>query len=184
EDGTAQQIVSFEAIQVPDKPSEVAPPKPVISTNTTPEVRTGRSFVIVWDDVHLTPFQARRAKEAVASFLKTGVREGDRVSLIATGGGAWWRTRMEAGREELTALLRGRDGVTPPAPPPGPARRWGAWKPPAPRAQRAPARATRRYDTYGVNPGSRQNQGTGSQNRTFSDVDPQVAGRAAEVYYS
>ena len=42
----------------------------------------------------------------VAEFLRTGVREGDRVSLVATGVGAWWTTRMEAGRDELITMLQ------------------------------------------------------------------------------
>jgi VWFA-related protein len=184
EDGAPQQIVSFEAIQVPDKPSEATPPKPVVSTNTTPEVRTGRSFLIVWDDVHLTPFQARRAKEAVASFLKTGVREGDRVSLIATGGGAWWSTRMEAGRDELIAMLKRLDGRYIPDTSPERMTEWEAMKIHVYRDQQVADRVNRRYDTYGVNQQGRQNQGTGAGNRSFADVDPQVAGRAAEVYYS
>jgi VWFA-related protein len=181
EDGTAQQIVSFEAIQVPAAPSETPPPKPVVSTNTTPAVRTGRSFVVVWDDIHLTPFQARRAKEAVASFLKTGVREGDRVSLIATGGGAWWSTRMEAGRDELIAMLKRLDGRYIPDTSPERMTDWEAMKIHVYRDQQVADRVNRRYNTYGVNPGGRS-QDSGSQNR-FADVDPQVAGRAAEVYY-
>ena len=66
--------------------------------------------MILFDDIHLTMAGAHKAKAAVAQFLKTGVREGDRVSLIATGGGAWWSTRMEAGRDELIALLKRLDG--------------------------------------------------------------------------
>src|SRR5262245_1829080 len=185
EDGAPQQIVSFEAVQVADKPSEATPPKPVVSTNTTPEVRTGRSFMVVWDDVHLTPFQARRAKEALASFLKTGVREGDRVSLIATGGGAWWSTRMEAGRDELIAMLKRLDGRYIPDTSPERMTDWEAMKIHVYRDQQVADRVNRRYDTYGVNPQGRQSQNsTGGGNRTFGDLDPQVAGRAAEVYYS
>ena len=66
--------------------------------------------MVVFDDIHLDPHHAQRAKGAVAEFLRTGVREGDRVSLVATGGGAWWTTRMEAGRDELIALLKRLDG--------------------------------------------------------------------------
>ena len=110
EENKPQKIVGFESIEVPATASAVAPARPKISTNLAPEIRTGRSFVIVFDDIHLAPHQAQRAKGAVAEFLRTGVREGDRVSLVATGGGAWWTTRMEAGREELMALLKRLDG--------------------------------------------------------------------------
>src|SRR5687768_2272434 len=110
EDNKPQKIASFESIVVPEAPSGVTPSRPRISSNQAPETRTGRSFVIVFDDIHLAPYHAQRAKAAVAEFLRTGVREGDRVTLVATGGGAWWTTRMEAGREELMALLKRLDG--------------------------------------------------------------------------
>ena len=38
------------------------------------------------------------------------MREGDRVTLVATLAGTWWTTRMEAGRDELIALVKGLDG--------------------------------------------------------------------------
>ena len=47
EDGVAQQVVSFEAVQVPSAPSEAPPPPPQVSINTTPEERRGRTFVIL-----------------------------------------------------------------------------------------------------------------------------------------
>src|SRR5512144_3145548 len=36
EDGAPQQVVSFEAVQVPAAPSETPPPPPIVSVNTTP----------------------------------------------------------------------------------------------------------------------------------------------------
>ena len=80
EDGVPQEITSFDNVQVPANASAEPARKPAISDNTTREERTGRSFVIVFDDVHLTLFQAHRAKLAIGQFLKTGVREGDRVT--------------------------------------------------------------------------------------------------------
>ena len=98
EDGKPQEIVSFESVELPEAPAAKPAARPIISTNQRREDRTGRTFILVFDDIHMTRFQAHRAKAAVAEFLKTGVREGDRVSLVATGGGAWWSTRMEAGK--------------------------------------------------------------------------------------
>ncbi|HUG54917.1 MAG TPA: VWA domain-containing protein [Vicinamibacteria bacterium] len=105
----AQPIVSFEAVQVPPAAAAPAPaaPHPRVASNALPADRTGRTFSIVFDNVLLTPLHAYRAKQAVASFLEKGVRDGDRVSLLATGGGAWWSTRMNAGRDDLLAVLKG-----------------------------------------------------------------------------
>jgi len=95
EDGAPQAVVSFEAVQLPDQPSEAPPPPPRVSVNTTPEERRGRTFVILFDDMNITPWRANQAKAAVASFLEKGTREGDRVTLISSAGGTWWTARME-----------------------------------------------------------------------------------------
>src|SRR5262245_63534953 len=100
----------FEAIVVPSRSSGVTLSRPRVSTNLGVENQTGRSFILVFDDIHLTPFQAHRAKTAVAEFLNEGVREGDAVTLVATGGGAWWTARMESGRDELVKLVKRLDG--------------------------------------------------------------------------
>jgi hypothetical protein len=69
EDGVLQSVVSFEAVELPDQPSEVPPPPPRVSVNTNPEERRGRTFVILFDDMNVTPWRANQAKAAVASFL-------------------------------------------------------------------------------------------------------------------
>jgi VWFA-related protein len=108
-----QSISSFEAVTVPSPPPDAAPspgaPPPRVATNVGTE-RAGRTFTLVFDNVHMSPLHAYRAKQAVAAFLEKGTREGDRVSLIATGGGAWWSTRMRAGRADLISLVKTLDG--------------------------------------------------------------------------
>ena len=84
--------------------------RPALLDQPGPRGPAGRTFLLVFDDIHLSPLQAQRAKVAVGQFLKTGVREGDRVTLIATGGGAWWNARMPEGRETLIAILKRLDG--------------------------------------------------------------------------
>lgn len=107
-----QAIASFEAVHVPAAlPGPAASAaRPRLVANTGASDRGGRTFTVVFDNVHMSPLHAYRAKQAVAAFLERGVREGDRVSLLATGGGAWWSTRMSAGRSDLLALLKGLDG--------------------------------------------------------------------------
>ena len=108
-----QPIASFEAVSpapVTTPASATAPVRPRIVSNAQPADRTGRTFTIVFDNVHMSALHAYRAKQAVSNFLEKGVREGDRVSLLATGGGAWWSTRMTAGRADLLTVLKGLDG--------------------------------------------------------------------------
>ena len=180
EDGKPQAIASFEAIKVPPTASVVTPEKPRVSINTEPVARHGRSFVIVFDDIHLAPFQAHRAKVAVAEFLKTGVREGDLVTLIATGGGVWWSTKMEAGRDELIALLKRLDGRLMPQTGPDRMSDYEAMRIHVYHDVQVEQRVSRRFETYGV--ANRAGLGD-SYNPMYMDGDPMVRGRASEVYF-
>jgi VWFA-related protein len=180
EDGAPQAISSFEAVKVPPTASAVTPERPRVSTNTVPVARTGRSFVIVFDDIHLAPFQAHRAKAAVAEFLKTGVREGDLVTLLATGGGVWWSTRMEAGRDELITLLKRLDGRLLPQAGPDRMSDYEAMRIHVYHDVQVEQRVARRFETYGVS--NRSGMGD-SYNQMYADGDPMVRGRASEVYF-
>ena len=179
EDGNAQAIASFEAIQVPATASVVPAERPRISSNTTKEVQTGRTFVVVFDDIHLSPGQAHRAKGAVQEFLTSGVREGDRVTLVATGGGAWWSTRMEAGRQELITLLKRLDGRLIPDHSPERMTDYEAMRIHIYRDPQVLGRVARRFDAYGVNPTTLNR----SQSAAGIDPNPFISGRAADVYY-
>jgi VWFA-related protein len=182
EDNKPQKIAGFESIEVAAAPSGATPKRPRISSNQDPDVRTGRSFVVVFDDIHLAPHQAQRAKGAVAEFLRTGVREGDRVSLVATGGGAWWTTRMEAGRDELMALLKRLDGRHIPDTAPDRMSDYEAMRIHVYRDPQVEAAVSRRFETFGAGGGAaanRQNQGMGG----YIDGDPMVRGRASDIYF-
>jgi len=180
EDGVPQEIVSFQAVELPELPVAEIPERPRISTNTEERDESGRTFIVVFDDVHLSPFQAERAKSAVVEFLKNGTRPGDNVTLLATGGGAWWTTRMPHGQPELIEMVgrlegrniepyRGMDRMTD----------YEAMRIHLYRDGEVYARVHRRFDTYGVNPLAASN--TGGIDGGYED--PLVYGRAAEVYY-
>ena len=113
DEGKPQEIASFELI---DRQPGAAPPEteaaPRVVTNLEVATETpGRTFVILFDDIHITPLNAQPAKAAVAAFLDQGVVEGDRVTLVATSGNAWWSTRMMRGREDLIAVLQRLEGL-------------------------------------------------------------------------
>jgi VWFA-related protein len=115
EDGVAQEIAAFEAV---DRPVEPTPPaataaalRRATSSNVDAESRTARGFVLVFDELHLAPNEAKNAREAVRQFLETGVSEGDHVTLIGTAGTTWWTARIPEGRDALlqvAARLQGR----------------------------------------------------------------------------
>jgi VWFA-related protein len=187
EDGVPQQVVSFEAIELPDEPPPPAPAVPPrVSVNTDPGEQKGRTFAIVFDDTHLTPMRANQAKAAVASFLEKGVRDGDRVSLVSTAGGIWWTTRMPQGRDKLLDLLKRLDGRYIPD--------YGNDRMSDNEALRihvyhdtqVAQRVLRRWEQYGVQSvlSSQSSSGSSTDSMTAGTVDdPFLTGRASEVYY-
>ena len=119
EDRAPQEVVAFEAVhraapdaETPTTVAAAAPfPEPRSSSNQVPPSRQGSHFVIVFDEVHLDPQQAVRAREAVAGFLETGVAAGDRVAVVGTAEGTRWTARMPEGRDsllEVVGRLRGK----------------------------------------------------------------------------
>ncbi len=178
EDGKPQEIVSFESVELPAAPAAKPTARPIISSNQRREDRTGRTFILVFDDIQMTRFQGIQAKAAAASFLKTGVREGDRVSLVATGGGAWWSTRMEAGKEELINLLKRLDGRLQPEFGPERMSDYEAMRIQVYNDMDVMGRVSRRFESLGASPS--QGRGRGGSNTLG---DPLVRGRASEMYF-
>ena len=180
ENGVRQAIVSFDAVEVPAAPA-AEPVRPArISKNTTKDER-GRTFVIVFDDLHLTAFTALEAKAAVASFLKTGTREGDRVTLVGTGGGTRWSARMEAGREQMIELVKRLVGRYVPDTSRERLSEYEAMRINVARDQTIIDRVRRRYEAAAVV----TTQQVGSSRTGVQGVDdPTVTMRAAEVYFA
>jgi VWFA-related protein len=110
DEGQPQTLLNFDVVTVEEQQAVQAnAPACGFATNTAPRL-PGRTFVVVFDNLNLTPLNAQRAKGAVLALLEKGLRPGDRVMLAATAGGAWWTTTMPEGREDLIALLKGLDG--------------------------------------------------------------------------
>jgi VWFA-related protein len=113
EDGVVQEVVSFEAVHRPAPVRAVAPasaPGPRTSSNQTVPGREPASYVVVFDELHLTPAEAVRAREAVASLLADGVSPGDRVGVVGTSQGTRFTARIPEGREALLGLLARLEG--------------------------------------------------------------------------
>jgi VWFA-related protein len=112
EDGVPQEVGTFEAIDVSAETAQDESPerRPRVSVNTGVQGMTTRSFVIVFDQVHLTSLSAERAKTAISDFLRFGPREGDTVTIVGTGGGSWWMTRASEDMEELRDVLKRLQG--------------------------------------------------------------------------
>jgi VWFA-related protein len=184
DEGKPQTISTFEALTAPPPPPP-APPGPVVlprvSSNAGARDRKGRTFNIVFDDIHLTAAQALRAKVAVSEFLKTGTRDGDTVTLASTGGGAWWSARMPMGRDELLTMLKRLDGRMIPDIGNDRISDYEAMRIILYSDQQVTDRVTRRFETYGVGM-ARSGTGGGTDTSRLGG-DPLVRGRAQDVYF-
>jgi len=112
DEGTPQALLNFDVVtppEEPDAPKAALPEPPRIATNTAPRL-PGRTFVVVFDNLNMSPLNTQRAKAAVVAFLEKGLHDGDRVMIAATAGGAWWTTTMPGGREDLIQILKGLEG--------------------------------------------------------------------------
>lgn len=111
EDGVGQEVVAFEAVHRPPAVAagsgggRAAAEAIRSSSNQGLGARAGSHFVVVFDELHLAPAEAARARTAVAGFLESGVAEGDRVALVGTAEGSRWTARMPEGREALLKAL-------------------------------------------------------------------------------
>jgi VWFA-related protein len=188
EDGVRQPIASFDLFQTPSKPAGAAAPAEApdsapaatVSTNVDAENRLGRTFVIVFDDVHLRAYTALHAKAAVEDFLAKQAREGDRVTLLAATGSVWWTARMEAGRAELLSLLKRLEGQKLPETRKDWMSDYEAMRIHVFRDNMILDRVQRRFETYGLLTMTQQSQHVRNM---MAVEDPVVTSRAAEVYF-
>jgi VWFA-related protein len=190
EDGVRQGPVSFDMFEVAGTTIEVGtegaaparPPAPPsrVSTNAEEEEVRGRTFVIVFDDAHLTPYTTHRAKAAVAEFLRTETSEGDRVTLVAPGAGAWWSTRMREGLEELLEMVDGLDALLFPDTSRDRLSDFEAYRIHNFRDYDIMGRVHRRYAAAGVQTVTELDR----RSRAFVvEEDPYIISKAAETYY-
>jgi VWFA-related protein len=107
EDGRPVEIVSFEAFvqDLSAEESEEQDAPPAIATNTPSERASGRAFAVLIDDLGIAPERSVDARQAVQSFLESGLRPGDEVVVGTTSGDAWWSGRIPTGREDLLAVV-------------------------------------------------------------------------------
>jgi VWFA-related protein len=179
EDGVPQTVVSFEAVHLPEEPTPPSAALPRISKNTDPSAQRGRTFVVVLDDMNLTPQRARDAKAAVASFLTNGVREGDYVTLVATSGDAWWTARMQSGRDKLIDIVKRLDGRRIPDTSLERMTDWEAMRIHIYNDPQVARRVMQRFQDFGVMMMVPADQDP----MTGTTLDPFVTGRAREVYF-
>ena len=112
EDGVGQKIEEFHSISALEGRADEPWLAGRVSTNVGPTTVPRRTFVVVFDDIHLSEAGAARARAAAAAFLK-GLGQGDEVVVVSTGGALWCAGRIDRDREGLLAALQRLKGLRP-----------------------------------------------------------------------
>jgi VWFA-related protein len=182
EDGTPQTLETFEVVRVPEAtPAATEAPRRV-ATNAPGEAQPGSTFVVVFDDLHISVASAPRAKAAIAAFLKTAAPDGDRVWLVATSGAAWWSETMPDGRDDLLRLLKRLDARWVPDRSPDRIEPWEAMRIDLYHDPIIIGQVTARWKTYeALQPQSGAQSPDGSSPSTTYE-NPQILARAASVH--
>jgi VWFA-related protein len=112
EDGVEQAVTAFEAVHrpapagpTPGGPAAAPVPEPRSVSNQVPAAKQGSHFVVVFDELHMTPAEAQRGRRAVRELIASAVTDNDRVTLVGTAEGTRWTARLPEGREELGQAL-------------------------------------------------------------------------------
>ena len=182
EDGAPQTVSSFEAVALSESAPAESATRMRVSTNTAP--KPARSFVVVFDEVHLTAAQADKARKQLAEFFETGLSPGDEVTLVPTsGGGAWWTASMPEGYDDLTAVLSRLKGLRQPDYSAAHMTDWEAMRLFVGRDRQVGAEVIRRYYEAGVI----AELPPAGDSRARRDLElgeghPQIRAKAAQIY--
>jgi VWFA-related protein len=158
------------------------------STNVGAQARPERSFVIFFDDVHLTHDQGERAKTAVDRFLEQETEAGDLVSLVAPARGLRWHARLPDGRAELIKVLASLHGSVPLDVAQERISDYEAYRIHVMQDEQMAERVGRRFSNYHVfgrdQVNTQQDQGPRPERKggTAGLIEPLVQARAAEAY--
>lgn len=100
EDGVPQDISHFSFVELP-RGAAVAPEAPAADGQADVagnRDRSGRSYVIVLDALHVDPLRSGRVKQQAAKFINDYVEPGDAVAIVTIGGTGHQTFTSDTGR--------------------------------------------------------------------------------------
>ena len=112
EDGVPQKVEEFRSISSPDGAAAEPWLARRVSTNLGEAAAPGRTFAVVFDDIHLSEAGAARARATAAALLK-GLGQRDTLVMASTGGALWCSGRVDRDSGGLAAALQRLKGLRP-----------------------------------------------------------------------
>jgi len=104
EGGRPQAIETFEPVVVPSRPVPVDQP-PRVTTARVRSPAEGRAFYVFFDDAHVEAPPTEPVRIALRSFIRTDLRDGDWITLMAPQQGLWWTARDAWEYRQLEAVV-------------------------------------------------------------------------------
>jgi VWFA-related protein len=191
EDGRPQIVRFFQPVvtqgEAP-RPGQRVERRYGYSTNVGGQARPDRTFVLFFDDVHLTHEQGERAKKAIEHFLANETGAGDLVSLVAPARGLRWHARLPDGRTELIEVLASLRGSVSPDVAQERISDYEAYRIHVMQDEQMAERVGRRFSNFHVagrdQVNTQTDQGPRPERRggTAGLIEPLVQARAAEAY--
>jgi len=104
DNGVRQDIRTFAAVSVPaTAPTRSVAIEPDVQSNR--RAFDGRVYMLVLDDLHITPLQSGRVTRAVRRFIDEHMRVNDRAAIVVTSGRADASQELTSSRHLLLAAL-------------------------------------------------------------------------------
>lgn len=110
EGGRPQAIETFEPVVVPSRPVRPVDQPPRVTAARVRPPAEGRAFYVFFDDAHVTAPPTEPVRAALRKFIRTDLREGDWITLMAPQQGLWWTARDAWEYRQLEAVVGRLEG--------------------------------------------------------------------------
>ena len=109
EDGQTRDVVSFEPVIVRPRPTATGD-QPRISANRLRSPAEGRSIVILFDDIHVTPVASELVRDALVRFIREDLSDGDWLTILSPGQSLRWMGRTAWEHEQMVPFVERLQG--------------------------------------------------------------------------
>lgn len=113
EDGVQQPIEKFELVSIPERGGAGALPELDVASNAQPS--DGRLYVLLLDDLHITPSSTTVVRSAARRFIETELQRGDLAAVVCSSGRAAASQDFTDKRSLLVAAIDRVMGVAVPS---------------------------------------------------------------------
>ena len=109
ENGQPREVVSFEPVVVRPRPTEIGD-QPRISANRLRSPAEGRSIVVLFDDIHVTPVETEFVRNALTRFIQEDLSDGDWLTILSPGQSLRWMGRTAWEHQQMVPLVQRLQG--------------------------------------------------------------------------